>query len=67
MKKSSKTGRPRLPKGQARGFIVRVRMSDSEYHAVKDAADKAGNDVSKWARHAMITMASRLGLESSYK
>jgi len=37
-----------------RTVIVRVRMSAAENHAVKDAADKSGNDISKWARNVML-------------
>lgn len=51
-------GRPRLPKGHAKGFIVRVRMSASEYKAIKHSADQSGNDLSKWARAAMLQAAS---------
>jgi hypothetical protein len=56
--KSSKIGRPRLPKGQAKGFIVRARMSPAEYNTVKDAAHKLGEGVSQWARDAMLKVAA---------
>lgn len=51
-KSTKKMGRPKLPKGQARGNIVPVRFSDGELKAITrfvKASDQ--NTVSAWLRH----------------
>jgi len=48
--KTRKPGRPKLPKGEAKGRIVPVRFTAEESKAVEQAA-KAGNQtVSEWIR-----------------
>jgi hypothetical protein len=50
MPKPKKVGRPKLPKGEAKGRIVPVRFSASEIRAIESAARVNGQSVSEWVR-----------------
>jgi len=51
-KQKPKTGRPKLPKGEAKSEMVRARVTPSEYEAIARKAGKQG--VSEWARTIML-------------
>ncbi len=55
----TRTGRPTLPTGKARGEIFTVRLMPEE-RALIDAAAKAKNlKVTTWARKCLISRAKR--------
>jgi hypothetical protein len=50
-----KIGRPKLPKGEAKGRIVPVRFSADEVKRITDAASAKNQKVSEWIRGAITT------------
>jgi len=52
-KKTRKPGRPKLPKGQAKGKIVPVRFSPEAIKAVEAAAKESKQTVSEWIRSTL--------------
>jgi hypothetical protein len=57
-KKPRKAGRPKLPKGVAKGKIVPVRFSQSELKEIESAAKAKNQTISEWVRSAV---GARLG------
>jgi predicted HicB family RNase H-like nuclease len=49
-KKRKKAGRPKLPKGQAKGRIVPVRFSAEDLKRIAAAAKASKQSVSEWIR-----------------
>ena len=49
-KKSKKVGRPKLPKGTAKGRIVPVRFTGDDLKAMEAAAKASHQNVSEWIR-----------------
>ena len=49
-KKPRKVGRPKLPKGEAKGKIVPVRFTPDESKAIEAAAKANRQTVSEWIR-----------------
>ncbi len=49
-KKSRKVGRPRLPKGEAKGRIVNVRLAPNVLRAIETAARASKQTLSEWIR-----------------
>jgi len=43
-------GRPKLPKGEAKGRIVPVRFRDEDLKAIEAAARASKQSVSEWVR-----------------
>ena len=57
-KKPKKMGRPKLPKGHAKGKIVPVRLNEAEVKLFTQAADKSEHKtLSAWIRHTLKTAA----------
>jgi hypothetical protein len=54
MKKESKTGRPKLPKGNAKTHVVRARVSAQEHSRLKAAAIRDGLKFSDWTRKILL-------------
>src|SRR5215469_2237010 len=54
-RKKRKPGRPRLPKGQAKGKIVRIRFTKAEAELLAEAARKSNQTVSEWIRRIALT------------
>jgi uncharacterized protein (DUF1778 family) len=52
-KKRRKPGRPKLPKGEAKGRIVPVRFNAEEIKKITAAANASGKTVSEWIRSAL--------------
>ena len=50
MSRKAKIGRPKLPKGQAKGRIVPVRFTADDLRAIAAAAKANGQTVSEWVR-----------------
>ena len=51
--KKRKPGRPKLPKGEAKGRIVPVRFASEDIRAVEAAAKASGQTVSEWIRSTL--------------
>jgi predicted HicB family RNase H-like nuclease len=49
-KQSKKVGRPKLPKGEAKGRIVPVRFTADDLKAMAAAAKAKDQSVSEWVR-----------------
>ena len=45
-----KVGRPKLPKGEAKGRIVPVRFKGADLKAIEAAAKASKQNVSEWVR-----------------
>jgi hypothetical protein len=55
-KKKAKMGRPKLPKDEKRK-VFSLRVSKPEWQKIKDAAKKAGEAETRWARKALLAAA----------
>jgi hypothetical protein len=53
-KKPKKVGRPKLPKGEAKGRIVPVRFTANAIKAVEVAAKAKKQTVSEWIRSTSL-------------
>ena len=53
-KKPRKVGRPKLPKGEAKGKIVPVRFAKAEYERLSRAAKGSDLGVSEWIRSKLL-------------
>ena len=54
MPKKAKVGRPKMPKGQAKGRIVPVRFNSEAIKAVETVAKAKGQTVSEWIRSTIV-------------
>ena len=52
-KKNRKVGRPKLPKGEAKGRIVPVRFTADDLKAMAAAAKASNQTVSEWIRSTL--------------
>ncbi len=52
-KRARKVGRPRLPNGAAKGRIVPVRFSDTDFKALAAAAKASKQSLSDWIRSTL--------------
>jgi hypothetical protein len=57
MGKKNLGGRPRLPKGKARGVLLAVRLQKDEHKQVAQAAKANMMTVSAWVRVALLEAA----------
>lgn len=55
--KKRKPGRPKLPKGEAKGKIVPVRFTADGIKAVEAAAQANNQTVSEWVRSTLLAAA----------
>ncbi len=58
-KKNRKPGRPKLPRGIAKGHIVPVRFSYGDLKAVEAAAKANNQTVSEWIRSTLNAAISK--------
>jgi hypothetical protein len=59
-KKAKKVGRPKLPKGHAKGKIVPVRLNDAELKLFTKAAEASEHKtLSSWIRHTLREAAEK--------
>ena len=49
-----KRGRPKLPKGEAKGKIVPIRFTKAEAERLAEAAESSDQNVSEWIRRAVL-------------
>jgi hypothetical protein len=52
-KKPKKVGRPKLPRGMAKGRIVPVRFANGDLKAIEAAAKASNQTVSEWIRSTL--------------
>jgi hypothetical protein len=53
--KPKKMGRPKLPKGEAKGRMVPIRFNESELKRIELAAKVSHKTVSEWIRVTLAT------------
>jgi predicted HicB family RNase H-like nuclease len=53
--KLKKIGRPKLPKGDAKGRIVPVRFNAHDLKRIESAAKKSQKTISEWIRETITT------------
>jgi len=51
--KPKKVGRPKLPKGKAKGRIVPVRFNAEDLKAIESAAKASKQTLSEWIRRTL--------------
>ena len=49
-KKARSVGRPKLPKGHAKGKIVPMRLNDADLKLFSKAANASNQNLSEWMR-----------------
>ena len=52
--KPKRAGRPPLPKGSAKGVMLRVRLTPDELQKIESAAKASGKTVSAWIRQMLL-------------
>jgi len=52
-------GRPPLPDGERKGFMLRIRMADDEHALLDQAAKGQGQETSTWARSVLVAKAKK--------
>jgi hypothetical protein len=57
--KTTKMGRPKLPKNEARGKFVSTRVSTPEYTEILKAIKKLGTAKPEWIRRTLLSEARR--------
>jgi len=50
-----KPGRPKLPKGEAKGKILPIRFTKAEAEQLTEAAKRNDQTLSEWIRRAVLT------------
>ena len=53
-RKKRKPGRPKLPRGKAKGRIVPIRFTKAEADQFAEAARKSNQTVSEWIRRTVL-------------
>jgi hypothetical protein len=53
-KKPRKVGRPKLPKGEAKGKIVPIRFAKAEFERLSRQAKASDKSVSEWIRSTLL-------------
>ena len=51
-------GRPKLPKGEAKGEVYGARLSPDDAKTVKGAIQRSSLDKSEWIRKALLSAAT---------
>jgi hypothetical protein len=54
-KKPKKVGRPKLPKGEAKGKIVPIRFAKAEFERLSRKAEGSGKSISEWIRSTLLS------------
>jgi uncharacterized protein (DUF1778 family) len=50
-------GRPRLPSGEKRAWVISMRIRPAEWQRIRQIAESEGKLVSEWMRHAALQAA----------
>jgi hypothetical protein len=53
-------GRPKKPEDEARGNVLRIRLTTGERKTLDEAAKSRGLESSTWARMELLTLAKKL-------
>ena len=53
-------GRPKKPDDEARGNVLRIRLTTEERKTLDEAAKSRGLESSTWARMELLTLAKKL-------
>ena len=51
-----KPGRPKLPKGEAKGKIVPIRFTKAEAEQLAEAANRNNQALSEWIRRTVLVI-----------
>jgi predicted HicB family RNase H-like nuclease len=54
LSKPKKVGRPKLPKGEAKGKLVALRFNGDDLKRVEAAAKASNKSVSEWMRSTLL-------------
>jgi len=54
------TGRPKKAEGEARGNVLRIRLTEEERQVLDDAARGKGLETSSWARSELLGQARKV-------
>lgn len=58
-KKTKKAGRPKLPKGHAKGHMLRMRLNDADRKLFTKAAQANDQNLSAWIRDTLRAAAEK--------
>lgn len=50
-------GRPKLPKGEAKGVLFAARVSNDDAKVINDAIKQSGTKKPEWLRNALLSAA----------
>jgi hypothetical protein len=53
-------GRPKKPKADVKGDVLRIRLTDADRALLDEAAKDRNLDTSTWARSELLTLARKL-------
>lgn len=53
-----KMGRPKLPRGEAKGVLFAVRVAKGEAERIQTAIKRSGLSKPDWARNALLSAAA---------
>jgi uncharacterized protein (DUF1778 family) len=56
----TKRGRPPLPDGERKGYMLRIRMAKEERALLDEAAGKQGQEMSTWSRTVLVAKAKKV-------
>ncbi len=62
--KNKGRGRPKLPKGEAKGSVITVRLQKQQRKILADAARRSGVPLSEWARDVLLEIADTSNMEN---
>lgn len=54
----TKLGRPKLPKGTAKGIVFAVKIAKIEADRIQTAIERSGMEKAEWARNALLSAAT---------
>ena len=54
----NKMGRPKLPKGEAKGVLIALRFTPLEAKQIDAAIKRAGQKKTQWMRNALLSAAA---------
>ena len=63
--KPKKAGRPKLPKGHAKGRVLGLRLTDEDLQQIGFAAEITNQSVSEWIRNTVTAEYKRVLVEAN--
>jgi hypothetical protein len=55
----TKIGRPKLPKGRAKGVLMAVRVAEADESVIAQAIKRSGQKKAEWLRGALLAAATQ--------